>query len=499
MRVPPRRLISLTTVVCLLAVGGFAAVAPRPAVAATTLSMPSHVAAFQAACATGGSGATGADAIACINQQRAVNGIPPYTSDVQAMASTWCPDEANFSAAAGTGAMSANSAAPAAQWSVEGSPWGSGANGAPFHQAGIYNPWWTAAGEVTSGDTACFAAGTPMQTWSTPTFFAFESPSGPSAVPYAEQVAEELPFAPQNVVGIAEGVETGPDIILYAVGFPEEGTYGSNSVQPVAWSLSTATGAEVPDVLMVDQSNTAAYKQDIVEDDNAFLIPREPLAPGTTYDGTVTWQGPDGTTATQTFSFATTPQPNPIRLSVSPGARRTTIGVSGTAPATHVTLTGPRTISRTLPASTGTIVLRLPVGSWRVCASSGGGATGYASASTCRDFIVFVLRLTGRTTSSASLLASSAILDRRARLTFAYQRRGCWPLGEGHRQCGLEDFAISRSTIALRARQSLPFSTRWLRTARRVEATVALRRSMVGTVAIPADYTHRGFAVSGRR
>jgi len=254
--------------------------------------------AAQAQPANVASSVDGRQAIAFLNDQRVANRIPAITSINQALASPWCPNE---DAGAWLPGEMARDWSSLTAWGTDTSPW----DDAPMHQFSMYDPLFTAAGDVNAGG-ACMGLGNPVPQPVAPTFYAFVSDAGPSAVPDQEIVEGEGPFAPQNAVGIAEGTPTGPQPLLYALGFPGEQLNPSDSVHAVSWSLRTASGAAVPDVRMADEKAVAAYGYPGYMAVGGAMVP-PPLQPGTTYRGRVIWQGPTGRTATQTCSFSTAP------------------------------------------------------------------------------------------------------------------------------------------------------------------------------------------------
>ena len=252
----------------------------------------------------------GASAIAFLNQQRAATGIPAVTLN-QAFVTAWCPAE-------DTGPWSGESfrdLSPSDTWAADVSPW----DAAPLHQFSMYNPLFTAAGDLNvfnqpwdgvdaaTPSQACMGLGDAASEPATPTFYDFVGDVGASAVPPSETVQGEGPFAPQEVVGIPEGTPTGPDLLLYALGFPPAtyGCSGTCNVEPLSWSLTTAAGVAVPGVQMVDDTNTTAYGYPGYISDGGIMIPPV-LATDTVYNASVVWQGPKATPATQTFSFTTT-------------------------------------------------------------------------------------------------------------------------------------------------------------------------------------------------
>lgn len=334
----------------------------------------------------------GPEAIALLNQQRAANGIPPVT-DNQSFAAAWCPDEEGGP----SGGELGRDLSSAAGWTATTSPW----DNAPLHQQDLYNPLFTQAGDVNVGNSGCFGAGAPAPQPSAPTFYDFISEKGNGAVPASETIYGEGPFAPQQAVGIRLGVATGPDILLYGLGFPQETLFAG--VHVTGWSLRTAAGESVPDVRLVDAVTVAAYGYPgYLAGDVGIMIPPV-LRPATEYVGSAVWQGPSGATATQGFSFDTTLTPNTVTL--YPGykwnrAGRWTgqelIGVSSEAPNPVVTATRRGKLivvklhltSRSEGTGYYLGVTTLSAGPWLICVKSGGGTTGYETASHCQTFRV---------------------------------------------------------------------------------------------------------------
>lgn len=244
----------------------------------------------------GGSGVQGAQAFAFVNEQRAANGIPAFTALMQQFSTAWCPDEDHGP----SGGESWRDWSGGILWTADASPW----SRAPLHQESLYDPAFSSFGDsiapLNGSPSSCAGVGDYVLQWTEPTFFAFTSELGPAHTPPSETVSGEGPFAPQQKVGIALGVPTGPDLIVYAEGFAGEDSWAH---QPVVSSAAIiGPDGQVPDVRIADYRNLDGYD----DPGAAFLIPRSPLVPGTTYQATANWQGPQGDTATQIFSFTTT-------------------------------------------------------------------------------------------------------------------------------------------------------------------------------------------------
>ena len=246
-----------------------------------------------------GAGLEGASVIALINRQRAVNGIPPITTDDQEEASSWCPHEVE---APFTHGESGRVSASEDVWSTDSTPYST----APLHQYILYNPLATVAGDVhTASGTDCLGDSepnllAPIDT-PTPTFYAFVNERGPRYA-RASEVARELPTTPQQQLGEPASERTGPQILLYAIGLgftPHASTV----------TLATRSGA------VVAGAKVAA------ETLGGVLVP-PPLKAGTSYVLRIGWTGepvptiegfevttPPPKTATEALSFATAPAP----------------------------------------------------------------------------------------------------------------------------------------------------------------------------------------------
>ena len=263
---------------------------------------------------------TSDQAIAYLNEQRAANGIPSVANNTN-YASAWCPDEDHGPSG---GELWRNaSGRDGSAWSFTSSPWDivdwtGYRNGAPLHEQSFYDPRITVAGFAESEGTSCLGVGTLASPPSVPTFYSVASPAGPSGVSPAEIVNWEIPFAPQQTVGIPQATSTGPavtgpQILLYAEGFPNEGPFyfsEEDDVLPVSWTLTVAGGAPVEDVRMADDQTVGAYGYPGWMYGIGLMIPAQELAPNTTYHGHVLWQGYAGAQATQDFSFSTGDAPS---------------------------------------------------------------------------------------------------------------------------------------------------------------------------------------------
>lgn len=240
--------------------------------------------------------------VALLNQQRAANGIPPITAINNSYASAWCPNEDNGPAGGESMRVLAANWSPET-FSADWSPW----TNAPLHQWEMYYPRVQTAGWAVMQDAPfnagavypyleCMGFGNLSSEPSTPKAYTYFAEQGPGAVPANITVDNEGPFAPQQLVGIAQGTATGPQPILYVLGV--------GAIHARSWSLRDAAGTPVPNVQMVtsDQAKAAGYGAFFW--DGAMMIP-PPLTPGTVYKGQATFTSDAGDCIAETFSFAT--------------------------------------------------------------------------------------------------------------------------------------------------------------------------------------------------
>jgi hypothetical protein len=352
----------------------------------------------------GGVPASGAQAVAFLNVQRRANAIPPIATVYQPFASAWCPNEDHGPSGGESGrVLSYFSYFDGSEWGPDHTPW----DNAPLHQAVMYYPLATAAGEVNHGLTACMGLGDGLPEPTSPTTYLYLGDEGRVNVPTAIRPAHEGPFAPQQIVGIPSTTQTGPQPIFYV--------FGLGTAHAVSWSLRTAPGTGVSGVKMVDSASAAAAGYSGFQS-VAYMVP-PPLAGETTYEGHVLWAGDTGETLSQSFSFTTAPSynrfaswmpefagvnrkhpkqivvaveteaPNPTLILTLEGAQRRAI-----RPSLH--LVRAYQAKAGLPDQSGRVreyhaILRLGRGRWVACASSGGPPPGaYEPRSECFSFRV---------------------------------------------------------------------------------------------------------------
>jgi len=314
----------------------------------------------------------GAAAIAVLNEQRAANSIPPITTVDQSFANEWCPNEDTGPGPSDIGRIMSSGD----EWGPDVSPWDDG----PLHQREEYWPLYRAAGDVNVDGTACMGLGDEEPTPTTPTTYAYLGDEGPRNVPTEIDVTNESPEAPQQFVGLEQGQPTGPQLQFFV--------YGLGPVNASVWSLTTAAGSAVPDVKMADNASVIAHGFGPVSKyEGGWMIP-PPLKPGTRYDGTVTWTSDRGQ-ITQTFSFTTAVAENLIGLYYHQGAR--VVHGQSDAPNGYLVFSrGGHKLRAAIKSRSGALrykttfpLSRLANGTWRVCAFSGGGSSGYQPKKFC--------------------------------------------------------------------------------------------------------------------
>jgi hypothetical protein len=254
------------------------------------------------------------EAVQFLNQQRAANGMSANVT-VDDYRTTGCRNHNHYMAVNGIGhgedpnkegytpegADYSNSGEVIAQggigWSAAENPW----DQAPLHQAILFDPRVGKTGYDESEGFACMRLEIVFSNPPTPTFFAYTGDLGRTEVPPREVVCCEHPYAPQEAVGISQGVPTGPNILFSSQGF------GFNN-HAVSYSLTGPSGPV--DVRFVDSTTTPppagqGYKAFYTGGD---MIPVQPLAAFTNYTATVTWHNDDDNSAPempQTVSFKT--------------------------------------------------------------------------------------------------------------------------------------------------------------------------------------------------
>jgi hypothetical protein len=225
------------------------------------------------------------DAISRINALRAAHGIPALVEDGNADAG--CQAHAHYAALNGgfdrgaphgenpgkpgytdVGASWGNAAVLASGGWRDPNPWWT----APAHLAQVLSPWLVTTGYGEDHGYLCLAtlagAGRPMPQDSILTFPGPNTSGVPPSETAGELNASGQSFTPGNAAGIPNGAATGPYLMVFT------GGYGETDPRPAPIDAVSLTGPAGP--------------VDIAVVDNTFIIPRQPLAPLTTYTASVT-------------------------------------------------------------------------------------------------------------------------------------------------------------------------------------------------------------------
>jgi hypothetical protein len=288
------------------------------------------------------SATTSQEAVSFLNQQRQANSIPSSVR-IDDYRTTGCHNHNRYMEQNGLGHMEdpskpgytpegadyTNSGEVLAQggsgFTATSNPWDT----APLHQSLLFDPRVNSAGYDEDQGFYCMRFGFDFTAPAQPTFYAFTSDTGRVGVPFREVVAGEGPYAPQEAVGIDQGVPTGPNIIFFAQGF-------GSSNHAVLYSLTSADGRAV-EVKLVDSTTEPPPKGNGFK---AFttggdMIPVQPLWPATSYTAKVLWQNDDsGQNLPQSVTFTTAGEARSVTLSLSKKlskSRRTTLSAPAAA------------------------------------------------------------------------------------------------------------------------------------------------------------------------
>lgn len=168
-----------------------------------------------------------------------------------------------------------------------GGPWENG----PIHLYLLLHPRWTHAGADLSPPYVCMRLGGFRPEPREPAFFSYPG-DGRKGVPPA-QTAREAPYVPQQLVGIPAGRTTGPNLLLFS-----QGCYPAAGAKTALRSARlVGPGGPVPSKLVTE-------KHSGLLPGGGVLIPTRPLAPSSLYRATVTWACAAGERE-QAFSFRT--------------------------------------------------------------------------------------------------------------------------------------------------------------------------------------------------
>jgi hypothetical protein len=329
-------------------------------------------------------------AIAKLNAQRAANGIPAGILEVPEWDAACAAHNRYQRLNGGELTHEESRGAPgyteAGAWAGEnsvlsaGEDW-SGANPwetAPIHLAQLLAPQLRRIGVDDSEGFTCATTWPGYESGRADALYSYPG-NGTTGWPTAE-VADESPFTPGDFVGLPTGTKTGLHLYVFADGPDAEDT---SQVRIVSASLRDARGARK--VRWVD-STTGEIGPFLPA--GGILIPVAPLAPATAYHASVD-VAVGGTTLHREWQFTTAVAQNAVGLSLRRyGGGVVLITVTSAARSPVLTLTrGTRKtripLTRRAKGGYTTGRLRLSAGTYRACAASGGGTSGYAAASKC--------------------------------------------------------------------------------------------------------------------
>jgi hypothetical protein len=264
-------------------------------------------------------------AVDFLKQQRAANGIPADVA-LDSYRTTGCENHIGYMHQNGLGhgedpskpgytpqgADYTNSGEVLTQgivgWTAGSNPW----DRAPLHESLIFDPRVNTAGYAEDSEFACMRFGFNFTAPAQPAFYAFTGDSGRAGVAFREVVAGEGPYAPQEAVGIPQGVPTGPNILFFTSGF-------GSSNHAVLYGL-TGPGGRAVNVKFVDSTTPPPPKGGSFQafSTGGDMIPVDPLLPASSYTAKVLWHNDDsGANAPQSVTFTTAGQARTLALSLS--------------------------------------------------------------------------------------------------------------------------------------------------------------------------------------
>jgi hypothetical protein len=406
---------------------------------------------------------TSQEAVALLNVQRAANGIPAdvaYSPEltigcqkhneymaIHGMKHHEAEGEQGYSPeGAGEGPYGGSEVlASMGGWSQTSHPWVD----APIHEYLMFNPAVTLSGYDESGYQCMRMSG--RRTVSTPSFYEYTGPQGRAGVPYAER-AGELPYIPQQLVGIPDDQETGPNLLLFSLGFG-----GLLEAQE-----ASLVGPDGPvDIRMVVQSSNNDIGNGSWFYGGGVMIPVAPLRPFATYTARVLWRNSTAALAEQNFSFETAGRP--LFLSVDAedhGHGRLWVTVESEAPNVTVEMHRPGGQPQSIAYRKHSMTLPVAPGVWEVCASAGGRQTGYEAGRECATATVRAsakLKLARKPSGRKVLLvAERALVGQRATVSVRRWATKCFKVPGYGRQCGPTLVGkTTKRTVTLQSRQRL--------------------------------------------
>jgi hypothetical protein len=308
------------------------------------------------------------------------------------------------------------------EWGPDSTPWDT----APIHLAQMLGPALTETGIANVGAYSC------LTTWpgyerTGASDVIYTDPADSRSGVAASEVASESPFVPGQFVGIPAGSATGP--YLYVLPAGPWTTDWFDQPQLVGATLTGPTGPVEVRTIDNTNQNLAGY----LPTGSGMVIPVHALKPNATYTASATLSG-GGDTLSKTWTFTTQSLDNQVSIDGEPlNGEAKELVVQSTAPDPQLTLTsGGRTLSLPLRKGGGQYTASLAsvkLGSYHVCAASGGTGTAYAAASDCADVtIVLPARPAARyvrisitlrgSVATARVMATGPLLGVQARVWF---------------------------------------------------------------------------------
>ena len=368
-----------------------------------------------------------------------------------------------------------------------GSDWTPGSNpweDAPIHLDQLFTPSLAVIGIDDTNGFVCATTwpGFTRPAGSTDTISTYPG-NGAQNVPGMEN-ANESPFVPGDFVGITMGTTAGRELFVYL------DQAGKQGPAPVAITAASLTGPSGPvEVRWVDNS-TQTIGPYLT---GGIILPVAPLAPGASYQATVSVQAGSGTLS-NAWGFTTALLSNTVEVRAEVEGSRVKITVTSAAPHPTLTVTGPQQLAPSLDAE-GVATVTPPPGQWSACASSGGLGTGYQPGQACTTFILKVSPSLALARNLAShgrrryvlLTASPAAATTPAKIVMRYFSQHCSPISGCHVKVTNK---IAR-TITLRARQQIP--VRRLTKGQRLEVIVTTPAFTIASVPYTAGQVERQY------
>jgi hypothetical protein len=430
-----------------------------------------------------------AEALRLLNLQRSANGIPGDVAESAGLTDGCVKHDAYIGLNGGVLGSGEDPAKPGytpegdrqtlassgvellshdATWSETANPWLL----APIDLFRLFDPEVAVAGYADAAGLACLRVGGGRAAPPAPELYSVPGP-GRSGVPTSE-VNGQAPYAPQQLVDVAAGQATGPNILLFT-----RGLRGSRPLGATVVSLTGPQGAV--EARLVTEATTSAAGTGSWFRGGGVLVPVAPLAPFTSYVARVTWHrdaeaGLPAADAEQVVEFETDGLPNAVEVSVVSRDDVNEVRVTTPAPNPTLTLTGPGRLTDVKQLRDGVATYAaLNPGTWTACARSGGRAVGYVPASACKPFTaaarVALSLAHERARRWVTLAVPRIAAGRAARMTVSRYRLKCEDEAR-HRRCRHQ--AVGRATRAAivlaspRMRLKLPLPREGVRVTARV-------------------------------